>query len=48
MANTSPLISKPRKKQLSFKLDSAEKSNARLVANGAIIKKNRVDKKSTL
>lgn len=46
MANTSPLTSRPREKQLSSKLDLAEKSSARLVANGAIIK--RVKEKKTM
>jgi hypothetical protein len=39
MANTSPLTSRPKEKPLSFRLTLVEKSNARLVANGAIIKK---------
>jgi len=44
MANTSPLTSRPREKQLSFRLGSAEKSSARLVANGVTIKKNKGEK----
>jgi len=39
MANTSPLFSRPREKQLNIRLGSAEKSSARLAANGLIIKK---------
>ena len=41
MINTSQLTSRPREKQLSFRLGSAEKSSARLAANGVIIKKNK-------
>ena len=39
MVNTSPLISRPRKRRLSIRLSSAEKSSARLAASGAAIKK---------
>lgn len=41
MANTSPLTSRPREKQLSIRLDSVEKFSVRLVASGAAIKKNK-------
>lgn len=39
MENTSPLTSRPREKQLSSRLGWAEKFSAKLVANGATIKK---------
>jgi hypothetical protein len=41
MANTSLLTSRPRERQLSFRLDSVEKFSTRLVANGSVIKKNK-------
>ena len=39
--SASQLTSRPREKQLNFRPGSAEKSSARLAANGVIIKKNK-------